>query len=85
MAYVLMPTLRDIASKNDLPPLSGTAAWLALAVTSYMAGHLIFLLGSFSTAPTIGHDSSSDRESRIGHISLRPKWRGGCSGLALRP
>jgi hypothetical protein len=51
VAYLLTPSLREFAAKNDLPPLHGTAAWLALAVTSYMAGHLIFLIGSFLDRP----------------------------------
>jgi hypothetical protein len=51
VAYLLMPSLRDLAAKNELPPLHGTAAWLALAVISYMAGHLIFLIGSFLDRP----------------------------------
>lgn len=46
-----MPSLRAFAASNELPELNGTAAWLALGVTSYMAGHLVFLIGSFLDRP----------------------------------
>lgn len=51
IAYVLLPTLRKVAAIYDMPAIRGTAAWIAVAIMSYLAGHLIFLIGSFLDGP----------------------------------
>jgi hypothetical protein len=51
VAYAALPALRTVADTYGLPALHGTAAWTAAAITAYLAGHLIFLIGSFLDEP----------------------------------
>lgn len=51
VAYVSVPALRELAIDYGLPPLDGTAGWVAIIVMAYIGGHLVFLIGSFLDKP----------------------------------
>jgi hypothetical protein len=51
IAYVLLPALNRLAKEYGLTQLHGTALWVAVAIISYLAGHLVFLIGSFLDSP----------------------------------
>lgn len=60
VAYLALPLLKRTIDTLGLPAPEGGVAWAALAVVAYMAGHLVFLVGSFLDGP---------------YDRLRQRWR----------
>lgn len=51
VVYVAAPKLLALAETYSFYSLTGSAAWVAFAITAYFSGHLVFLLGSFLDQP----------------------------------